>query len=73
MLSAIAWKICSRNDVAVLQRVADNAIIDLGIERAVVEPDPGSAAPAFGKSLTEAAYHVCLSATLGIPPTVGRT
>src|SRR5207253_10181509 len=47
----------SRNDCAIPQRVADDAIVDLGVKRALVERDSGSAVSAFGKGFAEAVHR----------------
>src|SRR5262249_43301098 len=56
----------TRNDFAILQRIADDAIVDLGVERALIERDSGSAVSAFGKRLAEPLHHVGVSSTLRI-------
>jgi hypothetical protein len=56
----------SRNDLAIPQRVVDNAIVDLRVKRALIKRDSSSAVPAFGKGLAEAAHHIFFSATLSI-------
>ncbi len=53
----------TRNDFAIFQWIADDAIVDLGVERALIERDSGSAAPTFGNRLSEAARSL-----LTLPP-----
>src|ERR1700730_348697 len=41
----------------------DDAIVDRGVKRAIVERDSGSAVSAFGKGFAEAAHHIGVSGT----------
>ena len=54
-------------DLIVSQRVADDAIVDLGEETALVEADAGAAMAAGRDGLAEAGDHVGMSVALGVP------
>src|SRR5262249_7126914 len=44
-------RLFSWDDFAILQRVADDSVVDLGVKRALIERESGSAVPTFGKRL----------------------
>ena len=45
--------LAGRRDLAVLQGIAHDAVVDLGVEAVLVDRDAGAAVPALGKGLTE--------------------